>query len=75
MKKLILLLTIVLLQSISTVSVSAQSPITYQKAKNFSLNDLRKDRIDWVYKVIDGKLYKRQYNFSQNIWLGDWVPC
>lgn len=75
MKKIILLLTIVLLHSISSVSVSAQSPTAYQKVKNFTFNDLRKDRIDWVYNTIDGKLYKRLYNFSQKVWLGDWILC
>ena len=75
MKKIIFLLTIVLLQSISSVSVSAQSTTTYQKVKNFTFNDLRKDCIDWVYNTIDGKLYKRLYNFSQKIWLSDWILC
>lgn len=33
----------------------------------------RKDIIEWRYKLIDGKLYKRQYNCSQNYWIGSWT--
>lgn len=33
----------------------------------------RLDDIDYVYKVINGKLYKRLYNFTEKRWEGDWV--
>ncbi len=33
----------------------------------------RADLIDYVYKIIDGKLYKRLYNFTQEKWVGDWI--
>lgn len=75
MKKTILVLIVFLLQPICATSVSAQSLTSYEQSSNFILNDSRKDRIDWVYKVIDGKLYKRLYNFSQKIWIGDWIIC
>lgn len=32
----------------------------------------RKDEIGYQYTVINGVLYKRLYNFSQNKPLGDW---
>lgn len=28
--------------------------------------------IEWRYKFIDGKLYKRQYNCSAQEWIGEW---
>lgn len=31
------------------------------------------DIIEWVYKFIGGKLYKRQYNYTQEKWIGDWI--
>ena len=33
----------------------------------------RADYIDWRYKVINGILYKRPYNYSKDEWIGDWI--
>ncbi|MGF0033933.1 hypothetical protein ACQRBN_13370 [Bariatricus sp. SGI.154] len=33
----------------------------------------RKDDIRWRYRVIDGVLYKRQYNYSRGEWIGKWI--
>ena len=33
----------------------------------------RADYIDWRYKVINGILYKRLYNYSKDEWIGDWI--
>lgn len=33
----------------------------------------RQDRIEYVYKIEDGKLYKRLYNYSIGVWIGDWI--
>ena len=34
------------------------------------------DVIDvYVYKVENGKLYRRLYNYSKDTWLGDWELC
>ena len=27
----------------------------------------------WVYKVVDGYVYKRLYNKSTGQWIGDWI--
>lgn len=31
--------------------------------------------IDWRYKGVDGKLYKRLYNYTEQCWVGDWILC
>lgn len=31
------------------------------------------DDIGWRYQMIDGKLYKRQYNYTKEKWIGQWV--
>ena len=31
--------------------------------------------IKYVYKVENGKLYRRLYNYSKDTWLGDWELC
>lgn len=49
---------------ISAFSIEAQSNITP-----------RADDIRYVYQVRHGTLYKRLYNFSKGIWIGDWIAC
>lgn len=31
------------------------------------------DIIEWRYKVENGKLYMRQYNCTQDKWIGEWI--
>ena len=33
---------------------------------------MRAPALDWRYKFIDGKLYRRLYNCSTQEWVGDW---
>ena len=34
------------------------------------------DEIYWVYKEINGKMYRRLYNFTLHAWESDkWIPC
>lgn len=33
------------------------------------------DVIEWRYKVINGRLHRRQYNTSTHRWIGEWEPC
>ena len=35
---------------------------------------VRADQIGWVYKTVDGKRYKRLYNYTTKTWIGDWIP-
>ena len=30
------------------------------------------DVIGWRYKTINGKLYRRKYNYTQEKWIGSW---
>lgn len=34
---------------------------------------MRADYVEYIYKVIDGKVYKRLYNFTEEEWIGDWI--
>lgn len=34
---------------------------------------IRSDVTRWVYKNIDGKLYKRLYNYTTDKWMSDWI--
>lgn len=31
------------------------------------------DIIDWRYKIEDGKMYKRLYNYTTQQWVGEWT--
>lgn len=33
---------------------------------------MRAPALEWRYKCIDGKLYRRLYNCSTQEWVGDW---
>ncbi len=33
------------------------------------------DNIGWKYTFINGKLYRRLYNFTKNVWIGNWELC
>ncbi len=34
---------------------------------------MRADVIGWVYKEINGKLYKRLYNYTKQEYVGEWI--
>lgn len=31
--------------------------------------------IEWRYKTVNGKMYRRQYNYSREKWIGEWELC
>lgn len=33
---------------------------------------MRAPALEWRYKIVDGKLYRRLYNCSTQEWVGDW---
>ncbi len=33
----------------------------------------RQDVIEYRFTVMDGKLYKRLFNYSTSVWVGDWI--
>lgn len=35
--------------------------------------DTRKDLMEWRYKIINNRLYKRLFNVSKNRWETDWI--
>ena len=52
-------------------SFSFIQPVFAQE--NISQIEPRSDVIGWKYKNIDGKLYKRLYNYTKELWIGDWI--
>lgn len=37
--------------------------------------DTYSDIIGWRYKSVDNKVYRRQYNYSKQKWIGAWELC
>ncbi|MEQ3104812.1 hypothetical protein AAA074_16760 [Coprococcus comes] len=45
----------------------------YAEARTYDIEQtLRTNDIRWRYKIIDGELYKRKYNYTTNQWIGKW---
>lgn len=72
MKKIFFATILVLgfmLNPISHVSVYASTNSTAEIVLS------RADNIQYRYKFINGRLYKRLYNYSTQEWIGDWIPA
>lgn len=74
--KIVLFTAAILLSTcvVPSLNISAKeyaSTISYQSqiCVPFSEN------IDWRYKVENGKIYRRLYNYSMSQWVGDWILC
>ncbi|MBU5255780.1 hypothetical protein [Tissierella praeacuta] len=64
--------------SLDTVETKAQSSTVVQITENLQSNHLItpfSDIIDWRYKSVNGKVYRRQYNYSKGKWIGEWEAC
>lgn len=66
----ILTLSVCSLLPVATVSASSQK-VSMEQCEN-SVTP-RSDIKKWVYKVENGKIYKRLYNASTASWIGDWI--
>lgn len=74
MKKKIIVFLAMLLIVFPTESVVAAEHTDTVEVNEYRANP-RADKIDYVYKILDGKLYKRLYNFSTGEWIGNWILC
>lgn len=53
----------ILASPVATVSVQAAAPST---------EGTQKAIIEWRYKIENGNLYRRLYNYQINEWVGEW---
>lgn len=56
----------ILASPIATVPVHAAPPNTAEP---------QQDIIQWRWKVVDGSVYRRLYNYSAGKWIGEWEYC
>lgn len=83
-KKTIVLL-IVFGLSLSTLPVTASAQIKKQDLSSIGINSKEGAKVSneynnapairWRYKSEDGKVYRRQYNYSRQTWIGEWEEC
>jgi len=75
-KKTILTASFVLTMTVCSLSptftVSASNQVCSMKHCENSVAP-RSSLTEWVYKVENGKIYKRLYNASTATWLSDWT--
>lgn len=75
MKKKFFLITLIscfIFQPVETFATTNALSPTY--GDQFHEDDVLplKDIIKWRYKSKNGKIYKRQYNYSKEKWIGKW---
>lgn len=74
--KYIMLLIPLLILNIHSTPVIAQTSNTniHTESKyNLTSYQPRADDIRWRLKTINGKTYKRLFNYTQRKWIGDWI--
>ncbi len=72
MKKI--LFTTILVFSFAFVSDSWTTVYAFTN-ESCDITSSRADDIQYRYKFINGRLYKRLYNYSTGEWIGDWIPA
>lgn len=70
--KILIYLVVIAQLTATPLTVWAYTPHVTIPTANTAL--LRVDDIQWQYKMINGVLHKRLYNFTTNKPLTDWTP-
>ena len=75
MKKiLVICLSCFTLLSTFTLSTFAQSNTKNNTTVDINSIEPRSDILEWVFKTINGKQYRRLWNATQARWVTDWLP-
>lgn len=62
--------------SVSLLLISVTYPIYSPAYSSLKIKQYkRSDNFEWIYKVIDGKLYRRLFNVTAQKRAGDWEPA
>ena len=69
-----LTLLLVALGGMAIPSIAFVQPIAAIAEEDGGIS-MRADIIDWRYKTVDGWIYRRLYNYSRGVWIGEWEPC
>lgn len=75
-KKFVLAATTVLTLSLCSLQpaiTATASNQTYSVEQDRGSISPKSDIKRWLYKIENGKVYKRLYNTSTGVWIGDWI--
>mgnify|MGYP003623487547 CR=1 FL=1 len=72
--------TLAVLTILFSYCMTASATSRLQDEQNMSIRENvqiqpRYHVIGWRFKVIDGQLYRRQYNYTTDEWIGKWELC
>ncbi len=58
----------------ATLSANAEQPV---ETSQYAIEAVqpKADDIGWVFKEVNGQLYRRLYNFTTQEYIGDWILC
>lgn len=72
-RKISVLFSVIILSTVTLTTVPAlatQSEIIYENTTEIQP---RTDIKEWRFKIENGNLYKRLYNYTRNRWETDWI--
>ena len=72
-RKISVLISVIILSTVTLTTVPAlatQSEIIYENTTEIQP---RTDIKEWRFKIENGNLYKRLYNYTRNRWETDWI--
>lgn len=71
LKFLYIILIFISSATIFSEKMLTQNPLITHK---YSQSSHRNNTISWRYKLIGDTLYKRLYDYSNECWIGEWIP-
>lgn len=76
-KKITLILASALFSTLALFQANSIESYAYTGAEKSSTTEVitYSQEIDYRYKVEDGKLYRRLYNYYTQQWIGEWELC
>lgn len=66
----IFIMCVIVFGSINNMKVFASPSVS--NSFNTASAWIQSHIIEWRYKVVDGELYRRQYDCTANKWIGSW---
>lgn len=69
------IMTLCIILSIPALAKPSNADIFYNKVFISTKSEIipKANDIGWRYKVVNGVLYKRQYDYTRKQWIGDWI--
>lgn len=64
-------LAVMMAFSFNVTAYASESVVVDETGSEDSIQP-RQAIIDWRFKIEDGKLYRRLYNYTEQCWVGEW---